>query len=155
MAGSVLASFTARDGSGLWEVTNAGVHVGGRLWRFTDTSFVICAVTPGHDERQTRVIEEQDGFGAWAGLAVLQETGSLKDAALTAWAFGGPSTHVEVEHREIAGTAQLTIGNLRGPRTRGDLRYREDGRHVQEEALRRFAAATKQAISAHKAQGII
>lgn len=155
MADSVLASFTARDGSGLWEVTDAGVRVDGRLWRFTDTSFVICAVTPGRDERQTRVVEERDGFGAWAGLAVLQETGSLKDAALTAWALGGPSTRVEVERREVAGTAQLTVGNLQGPRDLGDLRYREDSRHVQEGALRRFAAATKQAINAHKARGII
>lgn len=155
MAGSALASFTARDGSGLWEVTGAGIRVDGRLWRFTDTSFVICAVTPGRSQRQTRVVEERDGFGAWAGLAVLQETGSLKDAALAAWALGGPSTHVEVEHREVAGTAQLTVGGLQGPRALGDLRYREDGHSVQEEALRRFATAAKQAINAHKAQGII
>ena len=73
MAGSALASFTARDGSGLWEVTGAGIRVDGRLWRFTDTSFAICAVTPGRSQRQTRVVEERDGFGAWAGLAVLRQ----------------------------------------------------------------------------------
>lgn len=155
MADNVLASFTARDGSGLWEVTSAGICVDGHLWRFTDTSFVICAVTPGHDERRTRVVKEQDGFGAWAGLAAFQETGRLLDAGLAAWAFGGPSARVEVDQCEVAGTAQLTVGNLQGLRAFGDLRYREDGRYVQEVALRQFAAAAKQAINAHKAQGII
>ena len=55
----------------------------------------------------------------------------------------------------MTGTAQLTLGGLQGPRALGDLRYREDGRPMQEEALRRFASAAKQAINAHKAQGII
>ena len=154
MTSEVLASFTARDGSGLWELTGAGVRVDGRLYRFTDTSFVICAITPGRTEQSTRVIEEDDGFGTLAGLAVLQETGSLRDAALAAWALGGPTTSVKAERREVAGTAQLTIGNLRDLRSTRDLRYREDGRHVQEAALRRFATAAKRAINDHRERGL-
>ncbi len=152
MPAKMLASFTARDGSGLWEVTTAGIRVGGVLWRFTDESFVICAVTQGRVEEGTRVVEDaDDGLGAWAGLAVLQETGSLRDAALAAWALGGPNTRVEATRAETPGTAQLTIGNLRGVRDlHHDLRYREDSLHVQEAELRRFATTAKQAINAHK-----
>lgn len=46
MTSPTLASFTATDGTGLWEVTSAGIRVNGKLYRFTDRSFVVCAVTP-------------------------------------------------------------------------------------------------------------
>ena len=64
MTSPTLASFTATDGTGLWEVTSAGIRVNGKLYRFTDRSFVVCAVTPGRTERSTNLIEEEDdGFG--------------------------------------------------------------------------------------------
>lgn len=102
MTSPTLASFTATDGTGLWEVTSAGIRVDGELYRFTGRSFVVCAVTPGRTERSTNLIEEEDdGFGDLAALAVLQETGSLTDAALARWALGGSSVRVETDKREV------------------------------------------------------
>lgn len=98
MTSPTLASFTATDGTGLWEVTSAGIRVNGELYRFTDRSFVVCAVTPGRTERSTNLIEEEDdGLGDLAALDVLQETGSLTDAALARWALGGSSVRVETD----------------------------------------------------------
>ena len=151
MTSPTLASFTATDGTGLWEVTSAGIRVNGELYRFTDRSSVICAVTPGHTERSTNIIEEEDdGFGDLAALAVLQETGSLTDAALAHWALGGSSVRVETNKREIAGTAQLTIGGLQRPRKRDcSLRYREDGRWIQADEIRTFGDAAHKAVKAY------
>lgn len=152
MASPTLASFTATDGSGLWEVTAAGIRVNGELWRFTDHSSVICAVTPGHIERGTRVVEEEDdGFGDLAALAVLQETGSVGDAALARWALGGPSTRVESSTQEVPGTAQLVINGLERPRDRDcSLRYREDGRMIQASEIEAFGAAAHAAVGAFR-----
>lgn len=152
MTSPTIASFTAIDGTGLWEVTSAGIRVNGELYRFTDRSFVVCAVTPGHTERSTNIIEEEDdGFGDLAALAVLQETGSLTDAALAHWALGGPSVRVETGRREIAGTAQLTIGGLQRPRKRDcSLRYREDGRWIQADEIRAFGDAAHKAVKAYR-----
>ena len=136
----------------MWEVTSAGIRVNGELYRFTDRSFVVCAVTPGHTERSTNIIEEEDdGFGDLAALAVLQETGSLTDAALAHWALGGSSVRVETGAREIAGTAQLTIGGLQRPRDRDcSLRYRGDGRWVQADEIRAFGDAAHKAVNAYR-----
>lgn len=151
MTSLALASFTATDGTGLWEVTSAGIRVNGELYRFTDRSFVVCAVTPGHTERSSRLVEEDDGFGDLAALAVLQETGSLGDAALARWALGGSSVRVETDKREIAGTAQLTIGSLQRPRKRDcSLRYREDGRWIQADEIRAFGDAAHKAVNAYR-----
>lgn len=154
MAATVYAQFTARDGSGLWEVTSAGVRVNGELWRWTDHSSVVCAITPGHTERSSRLVEEpDDGFGALAALAVYQETGSLSDAGLAAWALGGSTVRTEVSARECPGTIQLSINGLRRPRDLDcSLRYREDGRWVQAEAVQAFADAVRAAIRAHRAR---
>lgn len=151
MTSPTLASFTATDGTGLWEVTSAGIRVDGELYRFTDRSFVVCAVTPGRTERSTNLIEEDDGFGDLAALAVLQETGSLADAALAHWALGGPRVSVETNKREISGTAQLTIGGLQRPRKRDcSLRYREDGRRIQADEIRVFDDAAHKAVNAYR-----
>ena len=64
MTSPTLASFTATDGTGLWEVTSAGIRVNGKLYRFTDRSFVVCAVTPGRTERSTNLIEEEALLGS-------------------------------------------------------------------------------------------
>lgn len=86
MAAEVLGHLMARDGSGLWEVTHAGIHVNGKLWRFTERSSVVCAITPGHTETHTELVENpDDGFGALAALAVYQETGSQ---ATPVWRHG-------------------------------------------------------------------
>ena len=152
MASSAQANFTATDGTGLWEVTSAGIRVNGELWRFTDRSFVVCAVTSGRTERSTRIVEdEDDGFGDLAALAVLQETGSFGDAALTRWALGGSSTHVETTVQEIPGSAQLTIGGLQRPRDRDcSLRYREDGRWIQAQEIQAFGSAAHAAVKAFR-----
>ena len=92
MTTDVLASFTARDGSGKWEVTRDGIRVDGELWHFTNCSSVICAITPGHSEAHTEFVEDNDGIGFWAGLAAYQETGSLATAGLAAWAFSDSRT---------------------------------------------------------------
>lgn len=155
MAATVYAQFMARDGSGLWEVTSAGIIVNGELWRFSDSSSVICAITPGHTETHTSVTEEDDGFGAWAALAVYQETGSVKDAGLAAWALGGKQTYTNVEHREISGTIQLSINGLDRPRESNcSLRYREEGRWIQADAVQAFANATKRAIGEYRERHI-
>lgn len=152
MAAKVLARFTARDGSGVWEVTSAGIRVNGELWRFTDRSSVVCAIAPGRSETRTRQVEEDDGFGALAAVAVYQETGSLRDAGLAAWALGGTTVRTETERHEIAGTIQLAINGLSRPRKRNcSLRYREDARRVQADAVQAFADATLSAINAYRA----
>lgn len=152
MTSPTLASFTATDGTGLWEVTSAGIRVNGELYRFTDHSFVVCAVTPGRTEHSTNIVEEEDdGFGDLAALAVLQETGSLTDAALARWALGGPRMSVETDKREISGTAQLSIGGLQHPRKRDcSLRYREDGRWIQAREIQAFGAAAHKAVNAYR-----
>lgn len=153
MAAEVLARFTARDGSGVWEVTSAGIRVNGELWRFTNRSSVVCAITPGRSETRTRQVEEDDGFGALAAAAVYQETGSLSDAGLAAWALGGTTVRTEVERREVAGTIRLAINGLSRPRERNcSLRYREDARWVQADAVQSFADAALAAISAYRAR---
>lgn len=153
MTSPTLASFTATDGTGLWEVTSAGIRVDGELYRFTGRSFVVCAVTPGRTERSTNLIEEEDdGFGDLAALAVLQETGSLTDAALARWALGGSSVRVETDkpggsgnrsayHRWLAASAQARLGSLR---------YREDGRWIQADEIRVFGDAAHKAINAYR-----
>ena len=124
MTSPTLASFTATDGTGLWEVTSAGIRVNGELYRFTDRSFVV---------------------------AVLQETGSLTDATLARWALGGSSVRIETDKREICGNAQLTIGGLQRPRKRDcSLRYREDGRWIQADEIRAFGDAAHKAINAYR-----
>lgn len=152
MTSPTLASFTATDGTGLWEVTSAGIRVNGELYRFTDRSFVVCAVTPGRTERSTNLIEEEDdGFGDLAALAVFQETGSLTDAALARWALGGSSVRVETDKREVPGTAQFTIGGLQRPRKRDcSLRYREDGRWIQAREIQAFGDAAHKAVNAYR-----
>lgn len=153
MAAEVLARFTARDGSGVWEVTSAGIRVNGELWRFTNRSSVVCAITPGRSETRTRQVEEDDGFGALAAAAVYQETGSLSDAGLAAWALGGTTVRTEVERREVAGAIRLAINGLSRPRERNcSLRYREDARWVQADAVQSFADAALAAISAYRAR---
>lgn len=154
MGSPVLASFTATDGTGLWEVTAAGIRVNGELWRFTDRSSVICVTTPGRTLRGTRVVKEKDdGFGDIAALAVLQQTGSLGNAALAKWALGGSSTHVETVCDDQPGTVQLSINGLNRPRARGvSLRYREDGPHVQATEVRHFADTTREAIRTYRAR---
>lgn len=153
MAAKVLARFTARDGSGDWEVTTAGIRVNGELWRFTNRSSIVCTITPGRSETVTRQVEEQDDFGLLAGLAVYQETGSLSDAGLAAWALGGTTVRTQVERREIAGTIQLSINGLNRSRERNcSLRYREDRRWVQADAVQAFANAARAAIHAHRAR---
>lgn len=152
MTSSTLASFTATDGTGLWEVTSAGICVNGELYRFTEHSFVVCAVTPGHTEHSANLVEEKDdGFGDLAALAVLQETGSLTDAALAHWALDGSSVRIETKTWKISGTAQLTIGGLQRPRDLDcTLRYREDGRWIQADEIRAFGNAAHKAIKAFR-----
>lgn len=131
MAAKVLARFTARDGSGEWVVTTAGIRVGGALWRFTDHSSVVCAIIPGHDETHAWQYEEDDDLGLWVALAVYQETGSLTDAGLTAWVLDGKRVRTEVEHREIAGSIRLTINGVSASRQRNrSVCYVEEGRQL-------------------------
>ena len=95
---------------------------------------------------------EDDGFGLWAALAVYQETGSLADAGLAAWALGGPSIETHIDTREIPGNVTLSIGHLRRGRDANlSLRYREDGRWVQVGAIQHFADITLAAITAYRA----
>lgn len=149
MAAEVLGHLMARDGSGLWEVTHAGIHVNGKLWRFTERSSVVCAITPGHTETHTELVEDpDDGFGALAALAVYQETGSLSDAGLAAWALRGPTVRSQTYTQEFAGTIRLSINGLSHPRDRNcSLRYREDGLQVQADAVQAFADAVLAAIN--------
>lgn len=152
MAGPVLASFTANDGSGLWEVTPEGVRVGGTFYRFTDTAHIVQCGTQGRTERHTREVEDDDDLALWQALAVYWETGSLRDAGLAAWALGiVGTTTTEVEHRLIPGTVQLSIGGLAlGAESDVSLRYREDGLHVQVDAIQHFADVALAAIKAYR-----
>lgn len=146
-----LASFTANNGTGLWEVLPAGIRVGGNLYHFTDVSHITCCGLPGRTERHVHQIEEDDGPALWEALAVYWETGSLNDAALTAWALGGTSVRTEVENRVIPGNVQLSIGGLsRGRRRDLSLCYREDGRWVQVDAIQHFATVALSAIGAYR-----
>lgn len=149
MAAEALGRLMARDGSGLWEVTHAGIHVNGELWRFTERSSVVCAITPGHTETRTELVEDpDDGFGTLAALAVYQETGSLSDAGLAAWALGGPTVRTQTRTQEFAGSIRLSINGLSRPRDRNcSLRYREDGLQVQADAVQAFADAVLAAIN--------
>lgn len=155
-SGNVLASFRATDGSGVWELYSWGISVGGQKYYFTGQSHIVSTGVPGRTERHTQLVEgEDDGFGLWAALAVYQETGSLRDAGLAAWALGGPDVRVQAENRQIPGNVQLSIGGLRLGRQRDvSLRYREDGRWVQVDAIQRFADATLAAIKAYRARGV-
>ena len=97
-AQQALARFQAKDGTGTWEVFTWGIAVNGERYHFTRQSHIVCAGLPGRTERRVYQTEEKDdGFGAMAALAVYQETGSISDAGLAAWALGGSSisTHVE------------------------------------------------------------
>ena len=151
-----LATFTAKDGTGLWEVFPWGLRVGGTCYHFTKRSHIVCAGTGGRTEWQSRLVEdEDDGFGTLAALAVYQETGSLTDAGLAAWALGGSSVRTEVTTKEVPGNVTLSIGHLRiGRSDELALRYREDGRWVQVDAIQHFATITKAAITAYRERAI-
>ena len=98
---------------------------------------------------------ERYGFGLWAALAVYQETGSLADAGLAAWALGGPSIETHIDTREIPGNVTLSVGHLRRGRDANlSLRYREDGRWVQVGAIQHFADITLAAINAYRASAL-
>ena len=89
MTDHALASFEAKDGTGRWEVFTWGIIANGQRYHFTKQSHIVCAGLPGRTEKHVYQTEEDDGFGLWAALAVYQETGSLADAGLAAWALGG------------------------------------------------------------------
>lgn len=109
----------------------------------------------GRTEKHVYQTEEDDGFGLWAALAVYQETGSLADAGLAAWALGGPSIETHIDTREIPGNVTLSIGHLRRGRDANlSLRYREDGRWVQVGAIQHFADITLAAINAYRASAL-
>ena len=149
--GQTLASFVANDGSGLWEVLPTGVRVGGRFYHFTDTAHIVSCGLPGRTERHVHHVEEDSGPALWEALAVYWETGSLSDAGLTAWALGGTSVCTEIEERVVPGSVQLSIGGLAQGRRRDlSLRYREDGRWVQVDAIQHFATVTLYAIRAYR-----
>ena len=113
---------------------------------------IMCTGLPGRTEKHVYQTEEDDGFGLWAALAVYQETGSLADAGLAAWALGGPSIETHIDTREIPGNVTLSVGHLRRGRDANlSLRYREDGRWVQVGAIQHFADITLAAINAYRA----
>ena len=142
-AQQALACFQAKDGTGTWEVFTWGIAVNGKRYHFTRQSHIVCAGLPGRTER--RVYQS-------AALAVYQETGSLSDAGLAAWALGGSSIRTHIDTREIPGNVTLSIGHLRIGRDRNlSLRYREDGRWVQVGAIQHFADVTLAAIRAYRA----
>lgn len=151
-AQQALARFQAKDGTGTWEVFTWGIAVNGKRYHFTKQSHIVCAGLPGRTERRAYQTEEKDdGFGAMAALAVYQETGSLSDAGLAAWALGGSSIRTHIDTREIPGNVTLSIGHLRIGRDRDlSLRYREDGRWVQVGAIQHFADVTLAAINAYR-----
>ena len=103
MTDHALASFEAKDGTGRWEVFTWGIIANGQRYHFTKQSHIVCAGLPGRTEKHVYQTEEDDGFGLWAALAVYQETGSLADAGLAAWALGGPSIETHIDTREIPG----------------------------------------------------
>lgn len=113
MTDHALASFEAKDGTGRWEVFTWGIIANGQRYHFTKQSHIVCAGLPGRTEKHVYQTEEDDGFGLWAALAVYQETGSLADAGLAAWALGGPSIETHIDTREIPGNVTLSIGHLR------------------------------------------
>ena len=113
MTDHALASFEAKDGTGRWEVFTWGIIANGQRYHFTKQSHIVCAGLPGRTEKHVYQTEEDDGFGLWAALAVYQETGSLTDAGLAAWALGGPSIETHIDTREIPGNVTLSIGHLR------------------------------------------
>lgn len=100
MAEYALASFEAKDGTGRWEVFTWGIIANGQRYHFTKQSHIVCAGLPGRTERHVYQTEEDDDFGLWAALAVYQETGSLTDAGLAAWALGGPSIETHIDTRD-------------------------------------------------------
>lgn len=151
MAEYALASFEAKDGTGRWEVFTWGIIANGQRYYFTKRSHIVCAGLPGRTERHVYQTEEDDDFGLWAALAVYQETGSLTDAGLAAWALGGTSIETHIDTREIPGNVTLSIGHLRRGRDANlSLRYREDGRWVQVGAIQHFADTTLAAINAYR-----
>lgn len=113
MTDHALASFETKDGTGRWEVFTWGIIANGQRYHFTKQSHIVCAGLPGRTEKHVYQTEEDDGFGLWAALAVYQETGSLADAGLAAWALGGPSIETHIDTREIPGNVTLSIGHLR------------------------------------------
>ena len=114
MTDHALASFEAKDGTGRWEVFTWGIIANGQRYHFTKQSHIVCAGLPGRTEKHVYQTEEDDGFGLWAALAVYQETGSLADAGLAAWALGSlPSIETHIDTREIPGNVTLSIGHLR------------------------------------------
>ena len=152
MTDHALASFEAKDGTGRWEVFTWGIIANGQRYHFTKQSHIVCAGLPGRTEKHVYQTEEDDGFGLWAALAVYQETGSLTDAGLAAWALGGPSIETHIDTREIPGNVTLSIGHLRRGRDANlSLRYREDGLWVQVGAIQHFADITLAAINAYRA----
>ena len=156
MTDHALASFEAKDGTGRWEVFTWGIIANGQRYHFTKQSHIVCAGLPGRTEKHVYQTEEDDGFGLWAALAVYQETGSLTDAGLAAWALGGPSIETHIDTREIPGNVTLSIGHLRRGRDANlSLRYREDGRWVQVGAIQHFADITLAAINAYRAGALL
>lgn len=117
MTDHALASFEAKDGTGRWEVFTWGIIANGQRYHFTKQSHIVCAGLPGRTEKHVYQTEEDDGFGLWAALAVYQETGSLADAGLAAWALGGPSIETHIDTREIPGNVTLLYRAL-APRPR-------------------------------------
>lgn len=152
MTDQALASFEAKDGTGTWEVFTWGLIVGGERYHFTKQSHIVCAGLPGRTEKRVyQTEEEDDGFGAIAALAVYQETGSLTDAGLAAWALGGSRVRTNIDIREIPGNVTLSIGHLRIGRHKDlSLRYREDGRWVQVGIIQHFADAALAAIRVYR-----
>ncbi len=147
-----LARFKANNGTGVWGVFPSGVRVGGEFYRFTDTSHITCCGTQGRTERRVSQVQgEGDCTNLFQALAVYWETGDWVAAGLTAWVFDDDEPETRVEDRVIPGNVQLSIGGLSCSTNRdASLRYREDGRWVQVDAIQRFADATLAAIRAYR-----
>ena len=139
MTDHALASFEAKDGTGRWEVFTWGIIANGQRYHFTKQSHIVCAGLPGRTEKHVYQTEEDDGFGLWAALAVYQETGSLTDAGLAAWALGGSSIETHIDTREIPGNVTLYRALAPRPRCQPSLRYRDGqlGSGRRHPALRR------------------
>lgn len=147
----VLARFVAQDGTGLWEVGPSGVWVNGKTYAFTETSRIICRAEQGRSYTSSKLIEEEDDVALWAALAVYQETHSVEMAGLAAWALGDTTVSVQVEKQSIPGTIQLSLGGLCCEGNKDiSLRYREDGQHLQVQAVQHFADVTLAAIKAYR-----
>lgn len=146
-----LAAFTACDGTGLWEVHPWGITVNTSTYRFTDHSHITCSGCPGHSLHTIEEVPSRDGFGLWAAWAVLQETGSLKNAALTLFALGSTTSNLVHRDQTVPGSLYLAIGGLDNGRGADErLCYRESGQSVQVEAVQRFADAALAAIRAFR-----